>query len=438
MRTVPREIGTLQRRMLKGRDMANEEHVALLRHGVNDWNKWRRENPSVHPDLTGATLPGINLAKADLDRASLAAADLSEANLNRAHLHDANLTDTNLSGANLENADLFNACLKRARLIGANLCYASINETDLSEANLTRANLNGAIVSKANLADADLTEATIIETTLRQAILLRAKLTEARLTRSDLSGANLIKADLRVANLIETNLRGADLSEADLSAANLVRADLTGANLTGCRVYGISAWELKLQETKQENLVITARGEPSVTVDNVEVAQFIYLLLNNQKVRQVLDTITSKVVLILGRFTEERKAVLDRLREELRKRDLTPVLFDFEPSSNSDITDTVTLLARMARFVIADLTDPRSVQQELTLIAPQVMVAIRPIILAGQQPWSMFGDLRRRSRGLLPVHEYRDIDDLTQGLHRHIIAPAEAKRLELIPSDTVL
>ena len=34
----------------------------------------------------------------------------------------------------------------------------------------------------------------------------------------------------------------------------------------------------------------------------------------------MIDTITSKVVLILGRFTAERKAVLDALREELSKR----------------------------------------------------------------------------------------------------------------------
>ena len=45
-------------------------------------------------------------------------------------------------------------------------------------------------------------------------------------------------------------------------------------------------------------------------MDDLEIAQFIYLLLNNQKIRHVIDTITSKIVLILGRFTPERKAVL--------------------------------------------------------------------------------------------------------------------------------
>jgi hypothetical protein len=56
---------------------------------------------------------------------------------------------------------------------------------------------------------------------------------------------------------------------------------------------------------------IDVHDEPKITVDNIEVAQFIYLMLNNEKVREVIDTITSKAVLILGRFTGERKPVLE-------------------------------------------------------------------------------------------------------------------------------
>jgi hypothetical protein len=80
------------------------------------------------------------------------------------------------------------------------------------------------------------------------------------------------------------------------------------------------------EDTKQKNLIITQPGNPEITVDNIEVAQFIYLLLHNEKIRNVIDTITSKAVLILGRFSiPERKAVLDVLRDGLRKRDLEPV-----------------------------------------------------------------------------------------------------------------
>jgi Pentapeptide repeats (8 copies) len=122
----------------------------------------------------------------------------------------------------------------------------------------------------------------------------------------DLSEADLSKANLRRAVLHRADLRGADLRGADLEAATLVDTDLTGADLTGCRIYGVSAWGLKLERTKQQNLVITRLDEPEITVDNIEVAQFVYLLLHNQKIRDVIDTIGKKGVLLLGRFTEGR------------------------------------------------------------------------------------------------------------------------------------
>jgi hypothetical protein len=99
--------------------------------------------------------------------------------------------------------------------------------------------------------------------------------------------------------------------------------------------------ESKTEGAKQQDLIITRDDEPAITVDNIEVAQFIYLLLHNKKIRDVIDTITSKAVLILGRFTDERKAVLDALREELRNRNLLPILFDFVIPASRDVTETI-------------------------------------------------------------------------------------------------
>jgi hypothetical protein len=288
--------------------------------------------------------------------------------------------------------DLFFLTQIRAYLHWADLSETKLSGTDLSQANLRDANLSGGNLRGANLPLADLT------------------------------GANLRRAKLRGANL-----SGADLRQGDLTGAVLVEASLGDAVLTGCRVYGVSAWNAKLSsDTKQQDLVITGRGEPDVTVDNIEVAQFVYLLLHNEKIRDVIDTVTSKVVLILGRFTPERKAVLDAIREELRLRHYVPILFDFEPSARRDITETVTLLARMALFIIADLTEPSSIPEELEAIVPHLAVPVQPL-LEGERPYAMFTDYWKYD-WVLPVHRYDGLDALLGTLTDKVIVPAETMK----------
>ena len=127
--------------------------------------------------------------------------------------------------------------------------------------------------------------------------------------------------------LNKTIFVGARSYGATLAHTLLVEADLTDATLTGRHVYGISAWDLELEGATKKNLIITRSDQPEITVGNLEVAQFIYLILHNKKIRDIIDTTTSKVVLILGRFTSERKAILEDLRDELRRCGYVPVLF---------------------------------------------------------------------------------------------------------------
>jgi hypothetical protein len=44
-----------------------------------------------------------------------------------------------------------------------------------------------------------------------------------------------------------------------------------------CSIFGISAWGVEVEGATQNSLVITPEDEPTITVDNLEVAQFIYL-----------------------------------------------------------------------------------------------------------------------------------------------------------------
>jgi hypothetical protein len=136
-------------------------------------------------------------------------------------------------------------------------------------------------------------------------------------------------------------------------------------------------------------------------------------------------------VLILGRFTQERKAVLDAVRDGLRRRDYLPILFDFDKPTSRDLTETIHTLAGMARFVIADLTGARSIAQELSVIVPTLpSVPIQPILLAGASEYAIF-DHWRRFPWVLPEYRYECTEDLLVALTDHVISPAEVKVAEL-------
>jgi uncharacterized protein YjbI with pentapeptide repeats len=413
--------------------MANDEHVALLKQGVAAWNAWRVENRNVRADLSQAPLAMVvgNLEGADLDGADLSGSDLNwtglrEAVLTLADLRGADLRGADLSKANLGAADLRGANLRGAHLVEADLRVADLSGAKLGRAHLGGANLGGAKLGGAKLGGANLKQANLRGADLSKADLRVANLAEADLSRANLRGANLSMAALHLAKLIRTDLSGAKLIEAKLYGATLLQAELSGADLTGCRIFGTSAWGLKLERTKQQNLVITHANEPEITVDDIEVAQFIYMMLHNEKIRDVIDTIGKKGVLLLGRFTDKRKAVLDALREELRKRNYLPILFDFNVPATRDITETVSLLARMARFIIADLTRPSSIPKELEAIVPNLAVPVQPLLEGASRPYAMFKDYWKYD-WVLPVYRYEGLEQLLATLAEDVIAPAEKK-----------
>ncbi len=204
------------------------------------------------------------------------------------------------------------------------------------------------------------------------------------------------------------------------------------------KIYGISAWNLELKGAIQSDLIITPDNEPIITVDNLEVAQFIYLLINNEKLRDVIDTITSKVVLILGRFTPEREVVLYALKEELRKRNYLPILFKFEKPNSRNTTETITLLARMARFVIADITDAKSIAQELGAIVPHIpSVPVQPLLEYSQNEYGMFESMRDY-HWVLETYYYKSISEVLASINEKVISPAEAKVREILEKRTSL
>ena len=317
-------------KLAKEAAMADESHLKILRQGVEAWNRWRKENPTIRPALSGADLSNLNLSDINLNYARLDLAKFCRTDLTRARMAESNSALADFSYANLTNASF----------LRANPITANFNRADLCEARLMGANLSEAYFIKANL------------------------------TRANLHGASLNNA----------NLTGADLTEATLIGVSFVETDITDAIFRDCPVYGISVWNLKGKPREQTNLMINRTEElyfePHLTVDTLEVAQFVHLLLHYERLRDVINTITTKAVLILGRFGERKtylEAIADRLRtfektgageNSGRVQEYIPIIFDFDKPHTRTFTETVRILGHLARFIIIDITDPKSVPQE--------------------------------------------------------------------------
>jgi len=404
--------------------MADEEHLRILAQGVSVWNQWRKQHPEVEPDLAGLLVHEvIPPGRLGID---LSRADFRNANLDGADLYNTWLLEADFSGARASEAGFGEVTAGSAKFVDANLDGANFMRAHLPFADFTGANLRAAKFYGACLDEASLNN----HKELAGAWFEDASFRKAKLSGSDLSGANLRGASLLHADLTHASLRAADLRE-----CRLVDTNIDGADFERALVHGASIWGLIGVPARQDNLVISSSDDAQVTVDDLEVAQFIYLLLNREKLRSVIQTMTSRAVLILGRFTPERKVILDALANEVRKHQLLPIVFDFERATTRDFTETIKVLAGLSAFVIADITDPKSVPLELQATVPDYQIPFVPIIQEGQTPFGMFSDLGKYP-WVLKLVTYSSIDELTGGFRKAILDRAMKKHQELMKKKT--
>jgi hypothetical protein len=102
-----------------------------------------------------------------------------------------------------------------------------------------------------------------------------------------------------------------------------------------------------------------------------------------------------------------------------------PIVFDFANPSTRTTEETLSLLARMSRFVIADLTDAKSILQELRAIVPDnPSLPVKPVLLASQEEPGMF-DFFKRFPWFLACFPFENLDALLAALPESVVAPAE-------------
>ena len=376
--------------------MANPEHVAILKQGVEVWNEWRRENRFVFPDLSEADLRGLDLCKVNFRETHLSDADLSEAKLNGACIDEAFL-----SGAKLDKADLGGG-------VG-----------------LHKANLSNASLKNANLAN--------------------SSLDRARLTNANLSGANLSEAWLMLADLSGANLSGVDLQNADLQRANLsnarfdlvpeAKANLSGARFTRCRISGLGLSGAGLTEVGDQSDLIVKKYEepnyePQIVVDGLDTAQFVQVLLDDDAITENIDTIGKKFVLVLGIYKyDSGVAILDAIRSKIRGLGFVPMYFDYRKATQRDFTETVSMLAGMSQLIIADIT--KSWEYRIEATVPDYEVPFVLIQRKNESCEEMFRGLEEKYDWVIGGMTYDSPESVIEWLEPLVVKPGLAKADEL-------
>lgn len=159
--------------------MANQEHVALLKQGIDSWNKWRRENAEIQVDLSSTDLSNLDLSMGNFSPAHVSAPpiddipitsyvrlQLPQVDFSLANLQNADFNHANLTGAKLRGAHLSSTNFSHTNLSDADLSYANIHYTNFSSANMASANFTGAEIDWASFSHTDLSQSDMSQTTM--------------------------------------------------------------------------------------------------------------------------------------------------------------------------------------------------------------------------------------------------------------------------------
>ena len=385
-------------------DPPDNEHIEVLTQALskNDpgyWNDWRKNHPSIQPNLSGIVFPSSIINNEPVGVV----------------LQDFNFNEAQMKGVSIQYAELINVGLERANL----------RESLIIQSNITNCRFINTDLTQTSLAFTNVSDSKFIDCDLSRTLLFSSNYYKTEFNGSDFEHADIRSSEFEECTFGRSKLHGSNCSGSEFYSCNMTFADFSGCVLNGAKligsdisnslVYGVNAWDVEIdEETIQRNLYIDNDG-PSITVDNIKIAQFLHTILSISEISNVLNTLSGKAVLILGRFSEERLSILEAIAIKLRTLDDLPIIFNFDKPVNMNTSETIRIIAGLSKFIIADLTDPKSTPYESHLIIPDIAVPFFPIINTGQKAFAMFEDLYDYP-WLLDGFEYNNKEHLIENI----------------------
>lgn len=349
----------------------NHQHMEILKLGVGTWNKWRESHPEIVPDLSGAMLTGLKAPGINFTRT----------NLSRAVFWGAQLAKSMFIGANLNKTIFIEARLNECFFSGTNLRHTSFNSAWLQGANF-----------------------------------MRCVLTDVDLSHADLRGA-----DLRLARLEQVNLEFAMLSGVNLANARMVN----------CLVHGMMAEEPESRGLQAQNLIISNHSDPTVTVDNFEVARTVFTRLIKMKIDDSTKTTEGSLVLVCGNFQGERRYILKAIRKQLELRNLIPVVMHFDKPEGRGFFDIIRQIAALTRYIIIDASLMEGVGVDFLERIAVFKLPVQLMVKAAWDEQSWLAPRLQKCPWILSPFSYQTPQEAAAAVREQLIEAIELKTKEL-------
>jgi len=202
------------------------DYIAEIRRGSESWNDFRKT---------------VNGAKPILRNINFATQFPNQSNVY-------NLPE--LENFNFSNCDFHSSSFRNGSYINCVFDFSSINFSDL--------------------VDAYFYNCTFKNSSLRVSKIGSAHFINCNFENSDLSYCSAEKTDFT----------GSVFKNTRLEYIRFVKCNFSDTKINYCFFYGTSTWDIIADDSIQQDIVITSNDDNLITVDNIELAQFIYLLPN--------------------------------------------------------------------------------------------------------------------------------------------------------------
>lgn len=253
---------------------------------------------------------------------------------------------------------------------------------------------------------------------------------------TDISRCRFTGCGFSDSKIIESNLNNSvfndcTFSEIDFYGSSFINAHFLGGVLSDCSVYGVNVWNITMEDVKQSGFIVKHDLAKDVVteVNDIELASLVNYLADNRKFSSMYDG--SNFVLILGNFGPEHKENLEHLKTKLSNfRNYVPILCDWSVGDARNLLELIVLLAGFSRFIVVDLSGPRSVPAELQAILTSMLIPVIPLICKNEDAYSAYSYISR-FQWVEDLVRYENFGEILDNLETIIVNRAEKLISEL-------